>query len=209
MPRQNRVTPSGEIVAIPQRGRWMGNRGGCLHDDRGRLGAARWRTRAWLICRLEFKGWYRKVMQPGLYTELFFYDEATALAAGHRPCALCRRADYDRFRDAVAAEFGGQRPSALAMDLRLHEDRLDGRTQRRTPARLDDLPDGAMVLRHGADDPWLKWQGALRRWAPGGYGERVPVDPAERVLALTPRLTCTALAAGYAPQVGKTAPPAE
>lgn len=72
---------------MPQRGRWMGNRGGCLHDDAGRLGTARWRTRAWLICRLEFKGWYRKVMQPGLYTELFFFDEATALAAG-RPRAI-------------------------------------------------------------------------------------------------------------------------
>ncbi|MCK6451741.1 MAG: hypothetical protein L6R19_12925 [Alphaproteobacteria bacterium] len=202
MPRQNRVTPFGEIVALKQRGRWMGNRGGCLQDDAGRLGTARWRTRAWLICRLEFKGWYRKVMQPGLYTELFFFDEATALAAGHRPCALCRRADYDRFRDAVAAEFGGRRPSAAAMDLRLHADRLDGRAQRRTPARLGDLPDGAMVLRPGAHDPWLKWQGALRRWTQDGYDRSIALDPRETVAVLTPALTLAALRGGFRPQVG-------
>jgi hypothetical protein len=201
MPRQNRVDPFGEILALPQRGQWMGNRGGCLHDDAGRLRSIRWKSRAWLICRLEFKGWHRKIMQPGLYTELFFFDEATALAAGHRPCALCRRADYDRFRDCVASAFDGKRPGAPELDARLHAERRDGKTQRRTPAELGDLPEGSMLVPSGSDDPWLLWRGTLHRWTVSGYDRRMQAAPRAPVMVLTPALTRLALAGGYVPQV--------
>jgi hypothetical protein len=201
-PRQNRVTPFGEIVAIPERGAWTGNRG-CLHDDQGRLGRARWRSRAWIACRLEWKGWRRPIMAPGRWTELFFLDEATSFAAGHRPCAYCRREDYRRFAQAVAGEFGGAAPRAPAIDARLHAERLDGRDKRLAPHRLGDLPEGAMLALDGA--AWLVWRGALRRWSPAGYGARLDVDPARIVQALTPALTMAAMRAGYSPQVHATA----
>jgi hypothetical protein len=201
MPRQNRVTPLGEIVALPQRGRWMGNRGGCLHDNAGRLGKSRWKTRAWLICRLQFKGWHREVMRPGRYTELFFLDEATALAAGHRPCALCRRDAFDHYRDCVASAFGGVRPGAPELDRRLHAERLDGLAQRRGIAKLRDLPDGAMVVPPGSTEPWLVWRGALHRWTPSGYAGTMAATPAMPVAVLTPALSRLALSRDYAPQI--------
>jgi hypothetical protein len=96
MPLQNRVTPLGELIADPARGLVYGNRG-CLHDDRGRI-RRRYNGKRWIACRLQFRGWHRHpLVQPGRFTELFFLDEATAFAAGHRPCALCRREDYKRF----------------------------------------------------------------------------------------------------------------
>lgn len=204
MPRQNRVTPFGEIVALPERGQWMGNRGGCLHDDHGRLGTRRWRTRAWLICRLQFKGWHREVMQPGHYTELFFLDEATALAAGHRPCALCRREAFDLYRDCVAPVFGGVRPGAPALDRRLHADRLHGHAQRRETACLGDMPDGTMVVPTGSTEPWLIWRGALHRWTPAGYAGTMAAPRAMPVAVLTPALSRLALSRDYAPQVDRS-----
>ncbi len=102
-PLQNRVTPFGEIIATPERGMWMGNRGGCFHDAEQRLTASRWVNTHWITCRLEFKGWHREVMQPRRYTELFFLDEATAFAAGHRPCFECRRHDAKAFQSAWVA----------------------------------------------------------------------------------------------------------
>src|SRR5262249_40373383 len=119
MPLRNRVTPLGELIADPARGLVYGNRG-CLHDERGEI-RRRFATRRWLSCRLAFKGWHRTaLMQPGRFTELFFLDEATALAAGHRPCALCRREDYDRFLAIVGAR------GADEIDERLHHERLAG-----------------------------------------------------------------------------------
>jgi hypothetical protein len=202
MPRQNRVTPFGEIVAIPERGAWTGNRG-CLHDGQGRLGRARWRSPAWITCRLAWKGWRRPIMAPGRWTELFFLDEATSFAAGHRPCAYCRREDYRRFAQAVAVEFGGAVPRAPAIDARLHAERLDGRAKRLAPHRLGDLPDGAMLALDGA--AWLVWRGALRRWSPAGYGPRLAADPDRIVEALTPGLAMAAMRTGYSPQVHATA----
>src|SRR5690349_12183499 len=119
VPLQNRVTPLGDLIATPERGLVYGNRG-CLHDANGRI-KRRWATRRWISCRLEFKGWHRsKLMQPGKFTELFFLDEATAFSAGHRPCALCRREDYNRFLALV------DEPGADALDVRLHEARTHG-----------------------------------------------------------------------------------
>src|SRR4029079_16393386 len=146
MPLRNRVTPLSDLIADPARGLLYGNRG-CLHDDRGEI-RRRFATRRWIGCRLEFKGWHRKaLMQPGKFTELFFLDEATALAAGHRPCALCRREDYRRFLEIVGA--GG----ADEIDARLHGERLDGNGRRLHHRPLDELPDGSFVLRRG--EPWL------------------------------------------------------
>jgi hypothetical protein len=173
---QNRVTPLGELVADPARGLVYGNRG-CLHDARGEIRRP-FAVRRWIACRLRFRGWQRApLLQPGRFTELFFLDEATALAAGHRPCALCRRADYDR----CAALLGGG--GADAIDARLHAERWAGGARRLHDAELGELPDGAFVLREGA--PWLVLGDALLRWSPAGYAERV-ARPAGTARLITP-----------------------
>src|SRR3954453_4420795 len=169
MPRPNRVTPLSDLVADPARGLVYGNRG-CLPDAGGRI-VRHHAVRRWIACRLEFKDRRRELMRPGRFTELFFLDEATALAAGHRPCAECRRADYD----ALVALWRERHPTdagADAIDTRLHAERLasgDG-TRRLHEADLADLPDGAFVLRDGA--PWLVLGAGLRRWTPAGYTDR-------------------------------------
>ena len=196
MPHRNRVTPFGEIVALPERGTLMGNRGVLLGDD----GSHRrdWQVRRWIACRLEFKGCRRAIRRPRRWTELFFLDEATALAAGHRPCAECRREDYRRWQ----AAWPEADTSADAMDHVLHADRLDGRAKRTYDAALGDLPDGVIVDRGG---PLLLWRGALRPWSPGGYGPPEPARAAERVTVLTPRATVAAIARGYAVSVHPSA----
>jgi hypothetical protein len=176
VPLRNRVTPLGELIADPARGLVYGNRG-CLHDDRGEV-RRRFATRRWIACRLEFRGWQRgALMQPGKFTELFFLDEATALAAGHRPCALCRREDYRRFLEVIGAS------GADEIDARLHGERLDGRGRRLHSVLLDDLPDGTFVLHDGG--PWLVRGDGLLHWTPAGYGDRL-VPPDQRVQAITP-----------------------
>ena len=164
MPLQNRVTPLGELIADPARGLLYGNRG-CLHDATGRIRRT-FAVKRWIGCRLEFKGRRRSpLLQPGRYTELFFLDEATAFAAGHRPCAECRREDYNRFVALV-----GMRADAI--DERLHGERLDGSARRLHHAGLKELPEGAFVLEGG--EPWLVLGAELRRWTPVGYAERRP-----------------------------------
>jgi hypothetical protein len=190
MPRQNRVTPLGALVADPARGLVYGNRG-CLHDAGGRIRRP-FGDRRWIACRLEYKGWHRSpLMQPGRFTELFFLDEATALAAGHRPCALCRREDYNRFVDAWAELHPGDR-AADTIDVRLDDERVDraARSRRLHAAPLDDLPDGTFVLLDG--EPWLVLGDRLRRWTPAGYVSGAA--PARRAAAtvITP-LTLVAL----------------
>ncbi|WP_349368321.1 hypothetical protein [Salinarimonas sp.] len=203
MPRQNRVTPFGEIVAAPERGALMGNRGR-LHDAHGRIGRARWRGKAWIACLTAFRGRRRTLMAPGSYTELFFLDEATAFAAGHRPCAECRREAFSRFAAAWRAGHGLAPDAPLRapdIDAALHAARIDPATgaQRRTPARLGDLPDGAMVARDGAALLW--WAGRLLPWSHAGYGAARPADPGETVHALTPAPFLAAFAGGYRPDV--------
>jgi hypothetical protein len=180
MPRQNRVTPSSELIAHSARGLVYGNRG-CLHDDAGRI-RRRYAGKRWIACRLRFRGWHRTpLMQPGKFTELFFLDEATAFAAGHRPCALCRREDYDRFGE-IWRELLGTR-GADAIDGQLHEERLDGRSQRLHDAPLDSLPDGVFVVHGGG--PHLVLGRELLRWTPSGYDERIrrPDGPAALITA--------------------------
>jgi hypothetical protein len=151
MPLQNRVDPFGELFADPARGQFMGNRGGRLHAGARTLGRRRWVTRAWICCRLEFHGRHRQVWGDG-YTELFFLDEATALAAGHRPCFECRRGEAKAFAEFWRRAFGlSARLRAADMDRVLHAERLDGRNKRLHRSRIDDLPDGALVaLEEGA-----------------------------------------------------------
>jgi hypothetical protein len=187
MPRQNRVTPLGDLIADSARGLVYGNRG-CLHDAEGRI-RRRYSGKRWISCRLEFKGWHRgPLMQPGRFTELFFLDEATALAAGHRPCALCRREDYVRLLELIGAS------GADEIDARLHEERLGGPHD----ARFEELPDGAFVLLDG--EPWLVHGTELCRWAPGGYAGRRPrAEGSARVV--TPPTLVDVLAAGWEPAV--------
>jgi hypothetical protein len=177
MPLRNRVTPLGDLIADPARGLVYGNRG-CLHDDRGAI-RRRFATSRWIACRLEFKDWHRTaLMQPGKFTELFFLDEATSFAAGHRPCALCRREDYNRFLELTGG--GG----ADEIDERLHGERLDGNGRRLHRRPLEELPDGAFVLRRG--EPWLVLGNDLLRWTPAGYTERVVAKgQAETITPLT------------------------
>jgi hypothetical protein len=188
MPLQNRVTPLGELIATPARGLVYGNRG-CLHDETGAIRRP-FAVKRWIACRLEFKGWQRtQLLQPGRFTELFFLDEATAFAAGHRPCALCRRADYDRFVTLVGAR-------ADEVDERLHVERLDGSRRRRLhPARPADLPDGAFVLDDG--EPWLVLGGELLRWTPEGYGARRPRRGDGEAALITPPTLVDVLRAGW------------
>lgn len=206
MPLQNRVTPFGSIVAEPARGAWMGNRGR-LHDDRRMLTRRRWTTKAWLICRLSFKGRRRTPMTPGRYTELFFLDEATALAAGHRPCCECRRPDYLRFRDlfAEATGAGGETLRVGDIDPVLHRERLLPLDDPARRTRPDRLPDGVfVVLPEAPETAWLVRDATLRPWAPDGYGAPRPL-PAGEVILLTPPTTAAVLARRYAPQIGEGA----
>jgi hypothetical protein len=209
MPKQNRVTPLGEIVAVPDRGTLMGNRG-VLHGDTGTIRRA-WQLRRWILCVLEFKGRKRKVMSPGCYTELFFLDEATGLAAGHRPCAECQRQRFRQFRDAWSAGnpgcAGRRPPTAGEIDDRLHAERIgeDGE-KLRFDAELDGLPDGVFVTLEGdGETAWLLWQGELLAWSPGGYRVRRPRPAGERVSVLTPASTVAAIRAGFVPGVHDSA----
>jgi hypothetical protein len=198
MPLQNRVTPLGEIIADLARGTLMGNRG-ILHDTQQRLSAARWRHPHWIFCRLRFKGRQRRVMAPRRYTELFFLDEATALAAGHRPCCECQRDDFRRFQAAWRKAFGDH-ASAPAIDQALHRERVEPRSRRqiRFDAPLDDLPDGAFVLLPDALSPLLVQGDRLYPWSPGGYAPS-RARCVGRVSVLTPAPTIAVLRSGYRP----------
>jgi hypothetical protein len=197
MPLQNRVTPFGEIVAISQRGTFTGNRG-IIHDPATKtLLKRRWTTKAWLICSCEYKGRRRAVMAGRSWTELFFLDEAVALAAGHRPCFHCRREAVERFRDAWAAAKGGPRASAEAMDTVLHHERLE-RSRKRIhpiPGPLAELPDGAMVAAVGV--AFMLCSGLAYRWTNDGYTPPERLHHADGLL--TPPSTLMALGAGYRP----------
>jgi hypothetical protein len=209
MPRQNRVTPFGTIIATPERGTVMGNRGR-LHDEHGRI-RRDWQVKRWLLCVLEFRGRQRAVMAPDRYTELFFLDEATGFAAGHRPCAECRHGRYIAFHDAWTAGnpglAGAGRVSADELDAQLHAERLGPDQSKPTfRAKLDELPDGVFIVRQGDENnPFLIWQGHLHAWSPGGYKRHHARLGAEEVHVLTPRSTVAAIRQGYVPEVHPTA----
>jgi hypothetical protein len=199
MPRQNRVTPLGELVADPARGLVYGNRG-CLHDETGRI-RRRYNGKRWIGCRLEFRGWLRRpLLQPGRFTELFFLDEATAFAAGHRPCALCRRADYVRFGEIWGDLHPGQ-VGADAIDAQLHGERVDPgtRAQRHHAASFGELPDGTFVLQDGA--PRLVLGVGLLGWTPAGYAGRTPRPAGGEAVVVTPPSLVAVLRDGWEPVV--------
>lgn len=191
-PLQNRVDPFGAFHAVAERGLLMGNRGGTIHRDDRTLGSKLWTSKRWLVCVCAFKGRRREVWGAG-YTELFFLDEPTALAAGHRPCFECRRSAARAF----LAAFPGAPRSADAMDAALHRERLDGARKRLWRARAGSLPDGAFFARDGA--AFAVHAGRARRWSFAGYGAPEPLGPDETVDVLTAPSTVAALAAGYRP----------
>ena len=195
MPLQNRVTPFGDIVAIEQRGLFMGNRG-IIHNPASRtLLERRWTNKAWIICVCDFRGVRRKVMSRRSWTELFFLDEATALAAGHRPCFYCRREAALGFADAWARAHGVRRVGARDIDAALHSQRLQGRAKRVHPLRVPpaELPDGAVVVLSG--DAYLMTAGLAFRWTDSGYQRAGRLARADGML--TPPSTLATLAAGY------------
>jgi len=198
LPLQNRVDPFGELFVTPERGTLFGNRGGRFHTDQQTLTRRRWASRQWICCVLKFKGRQRDVWGR-YYTELFFLDEVTALAAGHRPCFECRRKDAEAFAEAWArAKKLGERPRAPAMDEVLHAERLDGRKKRMHRRKLDDLPDGAMIVLD--DDAYAVRGNSLLRWMPTGYDTRKRRPRGTMVDALTPLAILLVLNSGYAPQ---------
>jgi hypothetical protein len=210
MPLQNRVTPTGEIVADRSRGLMMGNRG-CLHGQGRTLGVSRWRAKLWICCLLEFRGVQRDPMPPGRWTALFFLDEATALSAGHRPCGYCRRTDYLAFAQAWrAARQLPRRPLASEMDAVLHAERTD-RSRRKLSyrAHITQLPDGVMVRLGG--EPGLLLGGQVHPWSFHGYGTP-PASPSPftagtaEAEVLTPPSIVAAITAGYQPLVHHSAP---
>lgn len=194
--------PSGELIAVPDRGMFLGFRG-VIHDKQGNI--VRFAQRkAWAICALEFKGRRRAIWAPGRQTELFFLDEATALAAGHRPCGECRYQAYSSFKRAWAATHPGEPSGAPAIDDGLHADRWSGPGTRQTfTASASELPDGAMAELDG--QYWLASGGRLLAWSPGGYGASRPARGP--VTVITPRATVAVLAAGYRPVLHPSALP--
>jgi hypothetical protein len=195
MPLQNRVNPFGDIVAIPQRGMFTGNRG-IIHDPQTKtLTNKRWTSKAWLICSCQYKGRRRNVMGQRSWTELFFLDEAVALAAGHRPCFLCRRDAAEAFRSAWATAKGHTKPSAGEIDAMLHEERLEGGRKRRhdVPGDIADLPNGTVVCI--ADEAFTVVERKVFRWTEAGYDPPRTIFRADSLI--TPPSSVMALRAGY------------
>ena len=203
MPLQNRVTPTGDIVADPNRGIFTGNRG-IIHDPATKtLLKKRWSSPAWITCVCEFRGWRRQVMGRRSWTELFFLDEATAFAAGHRPCFFCRRDDANRFRSCWEQGNGVTDILARDMDKVLHGERLERGKKRLHPLPMPvrELPDGAMV-QAGAES-FLVLQGKALLWSMAGYrsAERTITD----ATLLTPPSTLRAISASYRPLLHSSA----
>lgn len=205
MPLQNRVLPDGSIVAAPQRGTMMGNRGGAFHTDDQCLMRRHWHSRQWICCSLSFKDRHRRVMQPRRYTELFFLDEATALAAGHRPCFECRRADAERF--AACWSLGqklGERARAADMDAVLHAERLTAAGVKRTWRTTAGLVPAGCMIRLG-DGFGLVCADGVKPWSLDGYAPCRPLAARLAVEVLNPPSIVAALAAGYPVGLHKTA----
>lgn len=205
MPRRNRVNPFGEIIAVAARGTLMGNRG-CLHDANGNV-TKRSARMAWVTCVLAFKGRKRTVMTPGQYTELFFLDEATALAAGHRPCATCQRARYDEFKSLWTRANPGTAGSIEDIDSCLQRERVASKgAAARCTSRLSDVPEGALVTKESNPSAaLLHWRGQLHPWTPDGYLSAVPARNDETVSLITPPSVCRVLSAGFVTRIHPSA----
>jgi hypothetical protein len=202
---QNRVDPFGDIFKTSARGLWMGNRGQ-LHND-GQTILRPFKLKAWITCLLEFKGWKRKVMSPGLYTELFFMDEATAFSAGHRPCFECRRKDYDRFKSFWLKgnpQHGfNEKTSIREIDNIIHEERIDKNGKKVIhEENTGNLPNGIFVLFN--DQPFLLMNKQLYQWSPFGYEKGIALRDIKKIEVLTPLSVVNALRAGYIPQINIT-----
>lgn len=201
MPKQNRVTPFGDLIATTSRGTMMGNRG-CLHDKDGNV-TMRSARRAWVTCLLEFNDRKRQVMSPGQYTELFFLDEATALAAGHRPCATCQRDRFKEFKSIWARASENLDVALDEIDGVLLAQRLaSGSSQSMWRSKLSDLPDGVMVIRAAQPQTaLLLWKGQLFPWTPAGYLAPSKPAPGEVVSVITPQAVCSAMSLGFLPKI--------
>jgi hypothetical protein len=199
MPLQNRVNPFGNIFRTSARGTMMGNRGGALHNADREI-VRRHKSRRWITCVLEFRGRHRVVMSPNRYTELFFLDEAVSFAAGHRPCAECRRERYNAFKTAWKHSHGQHElPFANEMDLELHPTRIANEKKITYEAALNSLPDGCFVQVDGW--PYLVTGNALLLWAPEGYGRRDERSKDAIVTVLTPEPIVGCLRQGYVPEI--------
>jgi len=202
---QNRVTPLGAIVANPARGAWTGNRGALAKAD-GSLGPSRWKIKAWITCVLHWKNNKQPLMKPRTWTPLFFLDEATALAAGHRPCAYCRRDPFTSYAMATRPAGRAERLRAPDIDARLHIERLEGTSRRKRlhHMQIDDAPNGTMYL---ADDDrvYLIEDDTVLPWSFSGYGPKVLRPKGIHIHVLTPPLTLLALRNGYPVQIDEGA----
>ena len=200
MPKQNRVTPSGNIIATPERGTLLGNRG-CLHDEHQQL-VRLYKSKAWIFCKLEFKGIRRTIMSPNHYTELFFLDEATALSAGHRPCAHCMRDRYNEFRSywvkANPNPVDSSCFNANQIDATLHTERISSdKTKSTYTAQINELPVGSFILLEPDASPYLVLEETLLAWTPGGYTHQIGKTQNQPVTVLTPRSIVQMLKAGF------------
>lgn len=202
MPLQNRVDPYGTLFRTPARGTLMGNRGGAIHNEQREI-VRPYLNRRWIACLLEFKGRQRAVMTPRRYTELFFLDEATALSAGHRPCAECRRERYHAFLSTWPNQVDPLR--AHIIDAELHPARIDRDGRKVTyQAPIESVPEGSFV--EIDDTPRLLWAGEMLLWTPAGYTAR-EARATGTVTVLTPRPIVECLRRGYRPQVHNSAQP--
>jgi len=199
---QNRVDPFGNIIKTSARGSWMGNRG-ILHDQHQNL-LRSFKLKAWLICKLEFRGRKRQVMAPNRYTELFFIDEATAFAAGHRPCFECRREDYNKFKTYWLKgnpEYGfNEKTSIQKIDDILHSERINrGRSKVTHDENINEIPNGVFVLFN--NQPYLIYNGLMYLWSPLGYEKGIVIPRVDKLPVLTPKSAVNAFRAGYVPQM--------
>lgn len=207
MPLQNRVTPFSTIVATPERGAWTGNRG-VIHNEQQQI-IKHHAVKYWITCVLEYKGKRRPLMTPKRWTELFFLDEATAFAAGHRPCGFCRYPAYKKFKElwlqAHAATYGlKENTSIQIIDALIHKERLGANnTQQTFTATMQQLPSGVLVKQPQEPHAFLWWQGQLYQWSFGGYQLTKKVDPLQTVEVLTPRSYVEVFRLGYVPQVDR------
>ncbi len=196
MPRRNRVDPFGNLYAVPQRGTLMGNRG-CLHSPKGEI-VRSYNRKEWVTCLLDYRGRHRTIMEPSRYTELFFLDEATSFAAGHRPCGTCRRESLHQFRVAWTgsdADPAAQGAELKRIDSVLHTQRLD---RKRQVSHLGDLPEGVFVqMEPGQREVWLWWRSRLLKWSFDGYTPEREAHNNDQVDVVTPWCLVEVLRVGY------------